>query len=80
MEVHGGVTMSLSVDSISPGDKVEQIGPAGLLPVHRVGYAVEVGGGELTLSQTPNDQPVTDLKGRPRHFPLLKFRKVTWDT
>ncbi len=62
----------------APGDRVQQIAPIGLVPLNGETYVVRVSGEELELSRNPDGPPLTDLHGQPRHYPIYKFRKVTW--
>lgn len=68
----------MSGEMINQGDKVQQIGPSGLGILDGIQYVVNVADGELELSKSPEGPPLTDFHGQPRHFPLIKFRKVTW--
>ena len=79
MEMKGVTIMSKS-ESISRGDRVQQIAAFGLSPLTGLPYVIEATYDKLVLSRGPDGPPITDLQGQPRHYPHLKFRKVTWDT
>ena len=79
MEV--SMSVKCSSNSISRGDKVQQIAPVGLVNLVGAVFVVDVVQGTfLELSKEPNGPSLTDLHGQTRHYPLQRFRKITWET
>jgi hypothetical protein len=71
-----------TIQSFSPGDRVDQIAPFGLAPIYsHTDYPCVIEADEqgVILSRTPGGPPILDhLHREPFRFPLHIFRKVTW--